>query len=461
MSLTLALAGLASAVFAVGGLLVALFVLQPLLVPLVLIGYVPLWRATTRTGQRMYSFSFGATPGDRARQYLETVLTRRDPAKEVRAFSLAPMLTDRWRRLYDERIEEIRQRAREHVRRSAFASVGSAALNAVTLGVIVLLLLSERMSVAGAATAAIAIQLVGSRLQSATTGTSGLYENALYLEDFITFLRTPVEERAGGRPAPRGFDRLVVSNVSFSYPGADVPALRGVDLEIGAGEIVALVGENGSGKTTLAKLLCQLYRPERGRILWDGVDTATLDSRELRRSVAVIFQDFLKYQLPARDNIAAGLPERVHDLDAIREAARRSGAGLFLEAVGYDTILSKEFEGGTDLSVGQWQRVALARAFFRDAPFIVLDEPTAALDPRAEYELFQSIRELCAGRSVLLISHRFSSVRSADRIYVLESGRVTEHGSHAELMTRNGLYAELFTLQASAYLGDPAAEFQA
>jgi ATP-binding cassette subfamily B protein len=225
-------------------------------------------------------------------------------------------------------------------------------------------------------------------------------------------------------------------------------------MEIGAGEIVALVGENGSGKTTLAKLLCRLYLPQQGRVLWDGTDTAAVDPDEVRRSVAVIFQDFLHYALPAAENIGMGRHQRIGDAEGIRASALHAGADDFLAKLpdGYDTVLGPEFQGGKELSVGQWQRVALARAFFRDAPFIILDEPTAALDARAEHELFESIRTLCRGRSVLLISHRFSSVRSADRIYVLDGGRVAESGSHDELMGLGGRYAELFTLQASAYL---------
>jgi ABC-type multidrug transport system ATPase subunit len=225
-----------------------------------------------------------------------------------------------------------------------------------------------------------------------------------------------------------------------------------VSLDIGAGEIVALVGANGSGKTTLAKLLCRLYLPQAGRILWDGTDTAAMHPEQRRRQVAVIFQDFQHYALPARDNIGLGRHQHIDDLPGIMVAARHAGAHEFLAALpaGYDTILGPEFSGGNDLSVGQWQRVALARAFFRDAPFIILDEPTAALDARAEHDLFQAIRTLCRGRSVLLISHRFSSVRTADRIYALHHGQIVQHGSHHQLIAAGGLHADLFTLQAAA-----------
>jgi ATP-binding cassette, subfamily B, bacterial len=198
---------------------------------------------------------------------------------------------------------------------------------------------------------------------------------------------------------------------------------------------VALVGENGSGKTTLAKLLAGLYRPTTGTITWDGIDINGVDATQLRTGIAVIFQDFVRFHLRARDNVGLGRVAAIDDLDGIREAARQANADAFLSALpnGYETILGPEFEGGSDLSVGQWQRVALGRAFFRHAPFVILDEPTAALDPRAEHDLFERIRALLAGRTVLLISHRFSSVRNADRIYVLQSGRVTEAGTHTEL----------------------------
>ena len=254
-------------------------------------------------------------------------------------------------------------------------------------------------------------------------------------------------------PAPVSFSTLRLENVTFNYPGVDEPALRDVSLDIGAGQVVALVGENGSGKTTLAKLLCGLYAPSAGRLLWDDADTVQFEPAGLRRSVAVLFQDFCKYLLDVSENIGVGRHERLGDADTIRLAAEHAGADAFIRDLpqGYRTLLGPEFEGGHNLSVGQWQRMALARAFLRDAPLVILDEPTAALDARAEHELFDSMRTLFAGRTVLLISHRFSSVRSADRIYVLHKGQLVEQGTHEQLMQLNGQYADLFTLQAAAY----------
>jgi ATP-binding cassette subfamily B protein len=242
--------------------------------------------------------------------------------------------------------------------------------------------------------------------------------------------------------------------VWFRYPGADRPALRGASLHVDAGEVVALVGENGSGKTTLAKVLAALYRPEEGRVLWDGIDAADYDQERARRSIAVLFQDFARYFMSARANIEVGRPEVEDQLDTVVEAARRAGVHdeLARLPLGFDTLLGPEFLGGTDLSVGQWQRLALARAFYRDPALLILDEPTASLDPLAESRQFESMRSLFRDRAVLLISHRFSSVRAADRIYVLEHGVITEAGGHDELMARGGRYAEMFTRQASAYL---------
>jgi ATP-binding cassette, subfamily B, bacterial len=395
------------------------------------------------------------TPRDRERGYLASLLTMRDPAKEVRAFGLVDALRSRHDRLYDERLAELRKVARRQTRFALLANLASALITGATLALLVVLALEGRMTLADAAAAAAAIVLLGQRLIYGGFGAGNLYESALFIRDIVTFLELerPARAVADGGPPRRGPFAVVARDVSFSYPGAERRALDGVWLEVQPGEVVALVGENGSGKTTLAKLLGALYVPTTGDVLWDGTSTTLADRDALRRDAAVIFQDFIRYSLPARDNIALGRHERRDDDAAVRAAARRSGADADIERLpnGYDTMLGPAFEGGTDLSLGQWQRLALARVFFRDAPFVILDEPTAALDARAEAQLFGAIRTLLAGRSVLLISHRFSSVRTADRIYVLHEGRVVEAGSHDELIAAGGRYAELFTLQAAAY----------
>src|SRR5919197_375849 len=325
----------------------------------------------------------------------------------------------------------------------------------VTLAVLVALALGGHLSVAAAAAAGAAMILFGQRVSSGGMASQMLLESAMFLEDYLTFAAmapAPGPQVVPGPPRVAAAP-IAADEVWFSYPGSDRPALRGASLRIGRGEVVALVGANGSGKTTLAKLMAGLYVPERGRVLLHGADTATADRTLLRRDVAVVFQDFLRYWLAVRDNIAMGRHERFGDDDWVVRSARRAGAHGELSALadGYDTRLGPVFAGGVDLSVGQWQKIAIARLFFRDAPFVILDEPTAALDARAEHELFARIDELLDGRAVLLISHRFSTVREADRIYVLDRGEVIEEGSHEELMALGGTYAEMFTLQAAAY----------
>ena len=435
-------------------IVIALLVLQPLLVPVVLLGYVPLWIVGRLNSGDLYVFRFGMTPNDRMRDYLQRLMMGRDAAKEVRAFNLGPSLRQRHGRLYDERIRELRALARRRTVRSVIGALVQSALTAGAIGGLGYLFVSGRVDLASTGAAVLGLYQLAGRLGAIHMSTTALYESALFMRDYDSFLALmPALDAAPKAAAPPAFERLEVGDLSFRYPEAAKPTLSGVSLEVRAGEIIALVGENGSGKTTLAKLLAGLYRPDSGRVRWDGVDLADVDREQLRRSIAVIFQDFQRYLLTARENIGFGRVERADDADGVAAAARRADAHDFLAALpdGFETMLGREWLGGYDLSIGQWQRVALARAFFRDAPFIILDEPTAALDARAESVLFDRMRELLQGRTVVFISHRFSSVRSADRIYVLQRGQVTEQGTHAELMKRGGHYAELYTLQASAY----------
>ncbi|MGI8536722.1 MAG: ABC transporter ATP-binding protein [Mycobacteriales bacterium] len=461
LDLTQGLIGLVGGLAGAAALIAALLTLEPLLVPLLLTAGVPLFLLNRKGGRLEFAFAVEQTPPMRERQYLRTALTGKDEAKEVRAFGLSPALMSRYESLYASYLTALRRLIRRRTSLVLLGTLATAVVTAITLGLLLVLVDADRLTLAEAGAATLAIRLLTSRLELLAAGLGKVYESALFLNDFRAFLSRaqPGPAITDSDHAPPPFRHLAVQGLTFHYPGTDVPALSDVDLEVRAGEVVALVGENGSGKTTLAKLLAQLYRPTSGRITWDGRDVGDLDARALRRSIAVIFQDFVRYQLTAQQNIGVGRPEAIDDNEAVMAAARQAGAHDYLSRLprGYDTVLSKAFVGGRDLSVGQWQRVALARAYYRNAPFVILDEPSAALDPRAEADLFGNLRTLLAGRTVLFISHRFSSVRNADRIYVLRAGRVVESGTHDALMALDGLYAELFTLQAKAYLPDDSA----
>jgi ATP-binding cassette subfamily B protein len=416
---------------------------------------VPAWIAARRRARLFYAFAREMTPRDRERAYLARVLTDRHSAQEVRAYELTRFLDRRRRRLWDERLGKLRAVARRQLATSVAASVLGSAIMAAALLALMALALSGDVSLASAGVAAAAIVLLGQRVMAAAGSAGSLSESALFIDDYLEFVEQAGAPGEVPDPAARAPEAIHVraEDVTFSYGGARAPAVQEVSLEIAPGEVVALVGENGSGKTTLAKLLAGLYLPDTGRVSWNGVETGTADSRPLRSGVAVVFQDFMRYSLPVRDNIGLGRHERLPDDEGVRHAAEAAGAAHHLEGLpdGYATMLGPAFAGGTDLSIGQWQRVALARAVFRDAPFVILDEPTAALDAEAERDLFARIRVLLAGRGVLLISHRFSSVRDADTIHVMRDGAIVESGTHDELISRAGRYAELFGMQAARY----------
>ncbi|MEW6153829.1 MAG: ABC transporter ATP-binding protein [Actinomycetota bacterium] len=427
------------------------------LVPLAALGAVPqfvLGRKLEDPGRAM---------GRRGREgreamYLRSFLTGPGAAHEVRAFASEPWIRARLDELLDRSDEAQAAVERSNRRRSVASSLVRSAAVVPAAARLGLRVAGRRSSVGEGVAGGLASRQFAAGLGRAVAAVNSVRSMAgvtSAYDQFLASLPAPRVPGAGPRPpAALPFTTAVsVRGLRFTYAGSDRPVLDGVDMEVRRGEVVALVGENGCGKTTLAKLICCLYRPTAGQVLWDGVDTAGCDPADVRAGVAAVFQDFVRYPaLTAAQNIGIGLPSSMGDRPAIVEAATRAGAHDVIAALpeGYDTVLSRQF-GGVELSAGQWQRVALARAFLRDAPLVVLDEPTASLDPRAERDLFDTVTSLYRSRSALLISHRLSSVRSADRICVLSGGRVTETGTHDELVALAGTYAELFEMQARAY----------
>ncbi|MFG2169094.1 ABC transporter ATP-binding protein [Micromonospora chersina] len=441
---------------------VALMTIQPVLALCALAVFIPIWIGGTRRGEQYYEFVAETAPVDRNRVYLFNQLTTREPAKEVRAFNLADYLRNRWRRIMDFRMENMRSMLGKQLRSSLISSLGSNFVVALVAIGLVLLYQNGVLTVAEMATVAGILLLFTQRLSDSVMAANDFFEAAPLVEDLQEYLELEptLAAKRDGKPPGTGFRTIRLDDVSFTYQGAQRAAVQNLSCTINSGEVIALVGENGSGKTTLAKLLAGLYPPRSGSVRIDETDLRELDSRAWRENVAVLFQDFLKYAFSAAENIRIGSTGKEAGLDEVRVAARAAGADTFLSALphGYETLLSPQFARGQDLSLGQWQRVALARAFFRDAPLVILDEPSASLDARAERALFDSVRELYAGRTVVLISHRFSTVRGADRILVLADGRIIESGTHSALMASGGLYSELFTMQASGFLDEDRAE---
>jgi ATP-binding cassette, subfamily B, bacterial len=440
---------------------VALAVYVPWLLLLLVIAVLPSLLGETHFASLGYSLLYSWTPERRQLDYLRYIGASDVSAKELKLFGLSDFLVGRYARLSNDFYEANRSLAvRRSIVSSVLAAVGTLGYYAAYAVIIYLTVIGHR-SPAGPFTIGVLTFLAGSFRQSrdliqrVLLSLSQIYEQALYLDDLFSFLGLePSIRRGAGRAVPvpvrTGF---VFESVGFRYPGAETWAVRGLSFTLAPGERLALVGENGAGKTTLVKLLARLYDPTEGRILLDGVDLRDYDLDDLRRNVGVIFQDFVRYDFLLRENIAVGDIGRLANAPLIESAAERSLADTVAARLPgrYEQMLGKRFEGGMDLSGGEWQKVALARAYMRDAQLLILDEPTAALDARAEYEVFLRFAELTAGRMAVLISHRFSTVRMADRILVLRGGELVEQGTHQELVERGGLYAELFQLQAAGY----------
>jgi ATP-binding cassette subfamily B protein/ATP-binding cassette subfamily C protein len=431
---------------------VVITVLQPALLGLLLVAELPGGWAAVRSARIGYTTSFALVDSRRRKWILTDLMAERRTAAELRSFTMRSFLLSRVARLAayerDARLRAARRQALTRLIASAAGGVATAGVY-VVLG---FLLATGAIPLAVAGTAVLTIRSAQASLATLLYAVNQCYEEGLYFSDYLAFCADAASRVRPGRtnPAPPGFRRIAAAGVTFSYPGDGHPALREVSVEIGRGEVVALVGENGSGKTTLAKIIAGLYQPDSGVVRWDQAAITEMDPGQLRDQVAVIAQDHANWPLTARHNITMG---RAAGSALLAEAAAAAGADTVIEGLprGYDTLLARQFKDGAELSGGQWQRVAVARGFYRSAPLLIMDEPTAALDARAEYALFASVRRHAEGRSILIITHRLASVRHADRIYVLHDGRVIEQGGHPELMALGGKYAELYTLQASQY----------
>ena len=438
------------------GIVGLLVTIHWLLAVFLFLAVLPSVLVRVRHADRYYKWQKRTSQLDRQVGYLSYLLLQPPTAKEVRLFGLGEVLADRYQEL-------LRRLRRESFDLSKTRGGGDAIAQTVAAVVVfgAFVYIAWRtyqgdLSIGDLVMYFGAVQRGQSAAQGLFSALAGLYEDNLFLTTLEEFMAVEPEITAPPDPEPvpdpirQG---IVFEDVSFHYPGSSRPLLAGIDLEIRPGEVIALVGANGAGKTTIVKLLCRLYDPDAGRITVDGIDLRRFDPVELRREISVVFQDFVHFFLPARDNIWFGDVRLPREGDGVVDAAGTSGADSFLREMryGYDTVLGPLFSEGEELSIGQWQKVATARAFFRDAQLLVVDEPTSALDALAEAELFEKLRDLVQGRSTVLISHRFSTVRMADRIYVIDEGKILESGSHEELMLQGGKYASLFRLQAAPY----------
>jgi ATP-binding cassette, subfamily B, bacterial len=435
---------------------ISIMVFSPWLLLLLVVGVIPAFVGETHFAFIGYAKNFRQTPVRRQLDYLRTLGGSKEAAKELKLFGLKGFLTDRFRILSSQVYEEdVALARRKAISGSFLSAIGTAGYYTAYIFA-VWKTVTGVFSFGTLTLLANAIREASSNLQQTFSTLSTIADQALFLTDLVAFfeMRPKVTSKPNALPAPRPITRgFEFRNVSFQYPGSSRRVLQEFNLHLHPGERIALIGENGEGKTTIVKLLTRLYDPAEGQILLDGIDLREYDLEDLYREIGVIFQDFMRYEMTARENIGVGLIDQVSNMPLVEQSARKSLAHDVVQRLParYDQMLGRRFDGGVDLSGGEWQKLALARAYLRDAQVLVLDEPTSALDARSEYEVFQRFAELTAGKMALFISHRFSTVRMADRIVVLENGRIAEEGNHDALTRRGGRYAEMFELQAASY----------
>lgn len=428
---------------------------SPWLLVILVVAVVPAFLGESHFAFEGYSLNIRQTPTRRQLDYLRTLGASKESAKELKLFNLSGYLSGEYSRLSNKLYDENVHLAKRRLWTGAFLSLLSSGAYYGAYAYVIYRTVTGTLSWGSLQFLAGALAGASSTIQNIFSTFSSIADQSLFLTDLVEFLRVKarIESKPNGLLAPRPIQEgFRFESVSFRYPGSDRPVLDRLNLQIDAGERIALVGENGQGKTTIVKLLTRLYDPASGRILLDGVDLREYSVEDLHSQIGVIFQDFVRYEMTASQNIATGRVDAAGE-SAILDAARKSGADEVIKRLpnGYSQLLGRRFEGGVDLSGGEWQKMALARAYLRDAQILILDEPTASLDARSEYEIFQRFAELTENRMALLISHRFSSVRMADRIVVLENGRIAEQGSHEQLIALGGRYAGMFELQAENY----------